>query len=137
MFKKQQIFLLLILGVTDAYLISHPNLIGKLGVFVYKYEMIKNFPISMVTVLSSLAICLLISVFLERQVGKKWAKYGLVTGLIISVLVLIQVYFKFSSGSYAHTGKGFKYGMHLLPFLFIYIFANGLWNWISANKSKQ
>jgi hypothetical protein len=134
MFKKQQIILIIILGFTDAYLISSPNLIGKLGIWMYKYEMLSNFPKALATVFVSLAICLAIATFFEKQINKKWAKYGLVFGLVISLLVLVQIYFKFAAGSYKLTGKAFKYGMHLLPVLFSIIFANGLWNWISGSR---
>jgi hypothetical protein len=132
MSKNQQIILLVILGITDAYMISHPNLIGKLGVWMYKYEMIKTFPKALITVLSSLAFCYFIANFLENRKGKSWAKYGLIFGLIICLLVLADIFFKFSAGSYAHTGKTFIFGMHLLPIMLCYIFGASLWHWIKS-----
>jgi hypothetical protein len=134
MFKKQQIILLILLGITDAYLISNPNLIGKLGIWFYKYKMLSTFPKALFTVFICMGICLTISTFFEKQANKKWAKYGLVLGLIVSLLVFVQVYFKFAEGSFKMTGKAFKYGMHLLPILCTYVFANGLWNWINGSR---
>jgi hypothetical protein len=131
---NKSIIPLTILAITDAYLISHPNLMGKIGVRMYNYDMIKTFPVALITVFATLGISYLATVFLEKQILKKWAKYCLMALFGISVLVLIQIYFKFSSGSYAHTGKAFIFGMHLLPILLIYIFGNGLWNWIKASK---
>lgn len=132
--KLQNIILLTTIGIADAYMISHPNLIGTIGVWMYKYQMIKTFPSALVTVLGAIAFCYGITQFLQNKAKQKWAKYVLVFCLIVSVATLIQVYFKFSAGSYAHTGKVFLFGMHLFPILLIYIFANGLWIWISHSR---
>jgi hypothetical protein len=134
MFKKQQLLLLVVLGITDAYLISSPNLIGKLGIWIYKYGMISTLPKALATVFATMGLCWVIANYLEKQKGKTWAKYGLITGLIISLLVLVQMYFKFAEGSYKMTGKAFKYGMQLLPALYALIFANGLWAWINNSR---
>ncbi len=133
--KIQTILLLTILGIADAYMVSHPNLIGTIGVWMYKYEMIKTFPKALLTVLCAMAFSYGISNFLQNKAKQKWAKYVLVFCLIASIATLIQIYFKFSAGSYALTGKVFKFGMHLFPILLIYIFGQGLWNWI-ANSRK-
>lgn len=134
MTKIQQIILFSIIGVTDAYMISHPNLLGKIGVRLYNYDMIKTFPAALITVLCTLGVSLGLSYFLQNQKTKTWAKYGLIVLLIISLAIFLDVFFKFSSGSYAHTGKVFKYGMHLLPIMLIYIFAEGLWAWIKGSR---
>ncbi|MFT5883792.1 MAG: hypothetical protein ACI9IP_000239 [Arcticibacterium sp.] len=125
---------LLILGITDAYLISHPNLIGKLGVFVFKYGMIKNFPNALITVLLTLGLCIGIAYFLEINLDKTWAKIALMTFTALSLFVLGQVIFKFSGGSYAHTGKAFVWGMMLLPVLMLYIFGSV---WFSFKKTSR
>lgn len=51
--KLSSILLLIVLSITDAYLLAHPNLIGRLGVLIYKHSYIKNFPRAVVTVGSS------------------------------------------------------------------------------------
>jgi hypothetical protein len=43
------LLLLVVLGITDAYLLSHPNLIGKLGIFIYKHDYLKTFPRALAT----------------------------------------------------------------------------------------
>ncbi len=134
MSKIQQTILLLILGISDAYMISHPNLLGKIGIRVYKYSMFKTFPAALITVIGTLVVCAIISYFLQSKAGKNWAKYLLIFFLIIALAIFMDVFFKFSSGSYAHTGKVFKFGMHLFPILIIYIFGNGLWEWIKGSK---
>jgi uncharacterized membrane protein len=136
MTKIQQIILLTLLGITDAYMISHPNLLGKIGVRIYNYDMIKTFPAAVGTVLGTLGFSLVLSYFLQNQKAKKWAKYLLILLLIMGIVVFLNVFFKFSSGSYVHTGKVFKYGMILLPILLIYIFVDGLWIWIKNSKSQ-
>lgn len=134
MTKFQQILLLLLLGITDAYMISHPNLLGKIGVRIYQYDMFKTFPAALLTVLGTIGIAYFIAEILQKKVKQKWAKNALILGLILSLAVLIQVYFKFSGGSYAHTGKVFKFGMHLFPILLIFVFANALWSWIISSR---
>lgn len=134
MSKIQQAILLTIISIADAYMISHPNLLGKIGMKVYQYDMFRTFPAALLTVLGTVGILFLISIFLEKKAGRKWAKYSLTILLSLSLIVLIQVFFKFSAGSYAHTGKVFKFGMHLFPILLIYVFGGGLWNWIVNTK---
>lgn len=134
--KLPQLLLLLIIGISDAYMVSHPNILGKIGVRVYNYSLIKNFPNALITILSCIIISLLINYLLQKQKGKKWAKYAFIILLIISLAVLFDIYWKFSAGSYAHTGKVFKFGMHLLPIIFIYIFGNGLWEWLKNERIK-
>ncbi len=132
--KAQTIILLAIIGIADAYMISHPNLLGKMGLWMYNYEMISTFPKALITVLGGFTLSYVLSVFLQKQKGKKWAKYILVFGLIICIAALIQVFFKFSAGSYSHTGKVFKFGMHLYPIILIFIFGEGLWAWIQGSR---
>ncbi len=133
MFRLKNILPLLILGVTDAYLISHPNLLGKLGIFVFKYSMIKNFPSALITVFLTLGICYGIAVLLELNREQKWAKIALSLCTALALFILAQVIFKFSGGTYAHTGKSFVWGMILLPSLMLYIFGSV---WFSVPKTK-
>ncbi len=134
MSKIQQAVLIIIISITDAYMISHPNLLGKIGMKVYNYDMFRTFPAAFITILSTVGVSFLVASFLENKIGKKWAKYMLTFFLVLSLIILIQVYFKFSTGSYAHSGKVFIFGMHLFPILLIYVFGNGLWNWILKSK---
>ncbi len=128
--------LLIILGITDAYLISHPNIIGRLGIFVYHYDMLKTFPRALITVFLSLAVCLALVFVSELLVQKPWAKFIPWLGLIASLAILVQVFLKFSHGSYRLTGQSFKFGMHLLPVLMAYIFAQKLWQ-SKGDKSQD
>jgi hypothetical protein len=127
--------LLAILAITNAYLISHPNIIGRLGIFMYHYDMLKTFPRALVTVVLSLGICLAITFLAELYSPRLWARLLPWAGLVLSLGILVQVYFKFSSGSYRLTGASFIFGMHLLPVLMLYVFAQYLWG-IRAKKNN-
>jgi hypothetical protein len=134
--KTQEIILLFIIGIADAYMVSHPNLLGKIGVRVYNYSMFKTFPNALLTILGALTFSYVLCLFLQKKTAMKWAKYVLIFCLVLSISTLIQVFLKFSGGSYAHTGKVFKFGLHLFPILLIYIFGNGLWVWIRNSRTE-
>jgi hypothetical protein len=94
MSKLKQLPALFILAITDAYLISHPNLLGKMGVLIFKYGMIKNFPNALITVMVTLGLSYGIAHVLELNFDKKWAKIALSAFTALSLIILIQVIFK-------------------------------------------
>jgi hypothetical protein len=107
--------LLLILSVTDAYLLAHPNLIGKIGVLVYKHSYIKNFPRALLTVVLVVGVSLLICELVYRFTKKKTALLIYPAFIAVALGWFMYVYITFSSFSYSITGKAFIYGAHLLP----------------------
>ena len=120
--KLSNLLLLLILSITDAYLLAHPNLIGRLGVLLYKHSYIKNFPRALLTVLLVVSISLIICEITFRYFrSRKIAVFYLVF-TIISLAWLAYVYITFSSFSYRITGKAFIYGAHLLPIIMAGLF---------------
>lgn len=124
--KLSSVLLLLVLSVTDAYLLAHPNLIGKIGVLVYKHSYIQTFPKALITVLIVVGLSLALSELLYRFTGYKMATlwYGIL--LAISVFWFGYVFVTFSSFSYRITGKAFIYGAHLLPIILIGLFGRYL-----------
>jgi hypothetical protein len=124
--KLSSVLLLIVLSITDAYLLAHPNLIGKIGVLVYKHSYIKTFPRALITVLIVVGLSLAISELLYRFVGYKkdtfW--YGLL--LAVSIFWFGYVFITFSSFAYRITGKAFIYGAHLLPIILIGLFGRYL-----------
>ncbi len=124
--KLSSVLLLLVLSVTDAYLLAHPNLIGKIGVLVYKHSYIKTFPRALITVLLVVGISVILAEILYRFVGYKKATlfYGLL--LSVSVFWFGYVFLTFSSFSYRITGKAFIYGAHLLPIILMGLFGRYL-----------
>ncbi|MDQ6482480.1 hypothetical protein [Dyadobacter sp. LHD-138] len=124
--KLSSVLLLLVLSVTDAYLLAHPNLIGKIGVLVYKHSYIQTFPKALLTVVIVVGLSLAISELLYRFVGYKKATlcYGLL--LAVSTFWFGYVFITFSSFAYRITGKAFIYGAHLLPIILIGLFGRYL-----------
>jgi len=120
--KLSSILLLIALSITDAYLLAHPNLVGKLGILLYKHSYIKTFPRALVTVILVVGISLLISELLYRFVSRKKALISYLILLSVSLFWFVYVYATFSSFSYRITGKAFIYGAHLLPVILIGLF---------------
>ena len=114
--------LLLVLSVTDAYLLAHPNFIGRLGVLLYKHSYIRNFPRALLTVLLVVGISLVICETAFRYFWSRKTTIFYLVFLIISIVWLAYVYITFSSFSYRITGKAFIYGAHLLPIILIGLF---------------
>lgn len=127
---KSNLFFYLILAVlvvVDAWLLAHPNLLGKIGVMMFKYDMIRTFPRALATVGLTALVCQGIVLGLHLKATKKTTFAVLGAFLVLSIGILINTYFKFSSGTYAMTGAGFKTGAHLTPLILILIFGNGLY----------
>jgi len=114
--------LLVVLGITDAYLLSHPNLIGKLGILIYKHDYLKTFPRALATVGVVLGLSLLICEVIKRTTKKSTSIRLFLLLMAIGLGLFIYVYTSFSSLSYSMTGKAFIYGAHLLPVLLLGIF---------------
>ena len=108
----------------DSFLLSNPNLLGKIGLIIYKYNYLRTFPRTLLTVsivmAISIAVAELVRMLVNRQVLKR------ATGLIIlSLLIfvaaaaLIKTGLDFSTWAYSHTGHRFKYGAYLLPLMLV------------------
>ncbi|MCE7039158.1 hypothetical protein [Dyadobacter sp. CY312] len=113
--RISSLLLLLLVSVTDAYLLSHPNLIGRLGILVYKHVYIKNFSSSLMTVFLVVGVSLLICEVIRHFTAVKVQIICFSLLLIVSLAWLAYVYNTFSTFSYRITGKAFIYGAHLLP----------------------
>lgn len=113
--KWSSLLLLLVLSVTDAYLLAHPNLIGKIGVLIYKHHYIRNFPRALLTVTIVVGVLLAICELVYRFAQKKTAIFSYLTLTAVSLFWFMYVFVTFSSFSYRITGKAFIYGAHLLP----------------------
>ena len=119
--------LLLILVVLDGWLMAHPNLIGRAGVFFYDYNYLKTFPRALSTVGAVVGLAILIAwagSLAGRTVG---------TLLLTLLLVLAGYWFwislvQFNSGVYKLTGAGFRAGAILLPGLATLVFGKGLFD---------
>lgn len=121
------------LVLIDALLLSSPNLLGKIGLVMYKYFYLKNFPRTLLTVVILSLVALLIAEFIALLVKNRTLKrsVGIILLLIfvaISGVVLYQTIISFLAWTYAHTGQRFRYGAYLLPCIFMFIFGYKIFN---------
>jgi hypothetical protein len=117
--------LLLVLVVLDGWLLAHPNLIGKAGVFFFDYTYLETFPKALGTVAVVVGLSLLIS-WAVGQLSKPVALGILVALLAASAYYLFQSFTQYNTGIYKLTGAGFRAGAILLPGLIVLVFGEGL-----------
>lgn len=123
--------LIIVLTVVDAFLISNPNLLGKLGFVIYKFSYLRTFPRALLTVSIVVGVVFMVTqsiVLLCKQewVAKKLSVSVLIILLAMFVLVWVKTAYDFQSWSYNHSGHKLKYGAYLLPFILIVITVSGL-----------
>ncbi|MGC3948555.1 MAG: hypothetical protein QM762_29320 [Chryseolinea sp.] len=116
--------------ILNGYLLSKPNLLGKIGLIVYKYYYLRSFPRTLLTVTIVCAIAVLLMELFSYLVRRR--AIGLMLGgilfgllLALSFAQLVKTGIDFSTWSYSHTGLRFRLGAFLLPTVVIYIFTYG------------
>lgn len=136
-------WIVLTLMLVDSWLLSKPNILGKIGLIIYKYHYLRSFPRTLLTVWIVVSISVLIVLlvqFLVRQekLSRAIATVVLCACVVASLLVMVKVYIDFTSWSYSHAGLKFRYGAYLLPMILTVIFANGLFqiHWKSKSTSR-
>jgi hypothetical protein len=120
-------FFLMALIVLDAVLIRSPNLIGKIGLWFYKYHYLRTFPKALLTVSLVIGISAIIAEIIRYVVNKELIKrmVGQVILFLLAVaslILLVKVVTVFSEGTYSHTGIRFKFGAYLLPAILFVVF---------------
>lgn len=125
------------LVILDAVLIRSPNLLGKIGLLVYKYHYLRTFPKALLTVFLVVGVATVFSETIRFAVKNALIKnltgqvlFFLLTAL--SVVLAIKAGLDFSSGSYGHTGLRFRSGAYLLPATLVVVFAYG---WLTLPKT--
>jgi hypothetical protein len=133
--KRKLYFYIVIACLTliDALLLSSPNLLGKLGLMIYKYSYLRTFPRTLITVSIAVSIAILIAEFVGLLVRNKTVKrsFGIILLLIfvtLSAAALYKTIIDFSAWAYSHTGQRFRYGAYLLPCLLMLIFGHRIIN---------
>ena len=124
-------WILLTLILVDSWLLSKPNILGKIGLIVYKYHYLRSFPRTLLTVWivvsTSILLVLLVQYLMkQKKLTKRVTALILGACVIASVLIMVKVYIDFTAWSYSHSGAKFKYGAYLLPFILVIVFTNGL-----------
>lgn len=129
--KSRMVFYGLIIALTmlDAFLISNPNLLGKLGFIIYKYSYLRTFPMALLTVSIVVGVIILITeglvLIARRQISTRSLKGVFIVILALLVVVLVKTELDFQSWSYNHTGHKLRYGAFLLPVILILVVLQG------------
>jgi hypothetical protein len=118
---------LMALTVLDAVLIRSPNLIGKIGLWFYKYHYLRTFPKALLTVSLVVGVSAVLAEIVRFVVRKELIKRvaGQVILFLLAILslaLLAKVVMDFSVGTYSHTGIRFKLGAYLLPAILFVVF---------------
>jgi predicted DNA-binding transcriptional regulator AlpA len=132
--KSRWLFILVVAGLTvvDAYLISNPNLLGKLGFIIYKYHYLRTFPKALLTVGIVISIAWSINeilVWISRRgwIFKKTAKSVYTMILVVIVFLWVKTALDFQGWAFSHSGIKLKYGAYLLPIILLIIYIRGLY----------
>lgn len=128
--------LLLVLVVLDGWLIAHPNLIGRAGVFFFDYTYLETFPKALGTVAAVAGIALLITWIIAR-LGRPLSIIILLVLLAGSAFYTFQSFTQYNSGVYKLTGAGFRAGAVLLPGLLVLIFGKGVSDLLQSKPSRR
>ena len=135
-------WLLLTMVLIDAWLLSKPNILGKIGLVIYKYHYLRSFPRTLLTVWIVISVSVLIVVLIQYLKRQEKLSRGVAIGIlaafaVASLLILGQVYVDFTSWSYSHAGMKFRYGAYLLPAMMVFVFVNGLAGLYIGRKSPE
>lgn len=134
-------FYLFIVAMTllDAVLLRSPNLLGKIGLWIYKYHYLRTFPKTLLTV--SLVVGVAIGLaevvrFAVRKAILKRAVATMILGffLMLAAALLVTTVIDFSSGTYSQTGIRFRIGACLLPPILMVVFIAA---WVALPKVDQ
>jgi uncharacterized membrane protein len=117
--------------LVDSWLLSKPNILGKIGLIIYKYHYLRSFPRTLLTVWIVVSISVLIVLLVQYMVkqeklSKRIATVLLSACMVASLLIMTKVYMDFTSWSYSHAGMKFRIGANLLPIILMIVFGNGL-----------
>lgn len=116
--------------ILNGFLLARPNLLGKVGLIVYKYYYLRTFPRTLLTVAVVCGLALLLTELFSFLVRRRVIPHILGTvifGLFVALgfAQLVKTGIDFSSWSYSHTGLRFRLGAFMLPTLVILIFTYG------------
>lgn len=129
--------LLLVLAVLDAWLLANPNLLGRVGVFLYEHDYISTFPRALGTVGAVLAVTLLLGLAVRRFFKRPIALVLTAMLVVVGLLWVVQAVGQFTSGMYQFTGAGFKAGAILLPALVTLTLGKFFYDILTQNRGMR
>ena len=115
-----------LLSVIDSLLLAKPNLLGKVGLLIFKYNYLRTFPRALLTVSIVVGTAMIFGelvLYLERRKGLSKTLGGILLFFLVVACsgLLAKLFMDFSKGVYSHTGIYFKYGVFLLPVILIIV----------------
>jgi lipopolysaccharide export LptBFGC system permease protein LptF len=125
--------LLLLLVVLDGWLMAHPNLIGRAGIFFYDYTYLKTFPRALATVAAVVGLAVLLA-WVAKRAGRSVGLALLIALFLLAGYWFVNSLLQFNSGVYKLTGAGFRAGAILLPGLVVLVFGNGLYEQLTTKR---
>ncbi len=129
--------LLAVLVVLNGWLLANPNLIGRVGVFLYEYDYISTFPRALGTVATVITIALVAGLSVRRFFGRGIALVILAMLVVIGLLWVVQSVGQFTTGVYKLTGAGFKAGAILMPALVTLVFGKFFYDVLTQNRGRR
>ena len=110
-----------------AWLISKPNLLGKLGLIIYKMHFLRTFPRAMATV-AAVVVVVAVSVEWVSSVRSSLLRNGLLLFMLMACVALeVKTHYDFQSWAISHTGKKLRVGAYLLPLLLMFMVSSPWW----------
>jgi hypothetical protein len=115
------------LVMLDSVLLRSPNLLGKIGLIIYKYHYLRTFPKTLVTVslVVGVAVALAEAVrfLVQRGIWRRPVGQVVLSLLLLAaVAMLVKTAVDFTAWSYSHTGLRFRLGAYLLPAILAVVF---------------
>lgn len=110
-----------------AWLISKPNLLGKLGLIIYKIHFLKTYPRALATV-AAVVIVVAVSVEWVSSIRSSLLRNGLLLFMLMAFVALeVKTHYDFQSWAISHTGKKLRVGAYLLPLLLMSMVSSPWW----------
>lgn len=128
--------LLLVLVVLNSWLLAHPNLIGRAGVFFFDYDYLDTFPKALGTVATVVGVALLVA-GLAGRLGRAIGSVMLIALLAGSGYWLFDSFLLYNSGVYKLMGAGFRAGAILLPGLLVLVFGKGIFDVLQRKPVRR
>lgn len=128
--------LLLILVVLDGWLLAHPNVIGRAGVFFFDYDYVATFPQALATIAVVMSVTLFVA-WLVGQLGRLIGSILLIALLAVSAYWLYDSFLLYNSGIYKLMGAGFRAGAILLPGLLVLVFGKGVSDLLQKKRVRR
>lgn len=128
--------LLLVLVILNGWLLAHPNLIGRAGVFFFEYDYLATFPKALGTVAAVVGAALLVA-WVVKRLGRPAATVVLVALFALSGYWLIDSFNEYNHGVYKLTGAGFRAGAMLLPGLLVLVFGQALFDVLQTKPARR